>query len=220
MRYSFGFHSPTPVVTRCLIAIIGAYLGFALFGKSHVGRTIYQALMLDPYQTVYSFQLWRLVTYAFLHDMSSPMHVILNALMLYMLGTPLEERFGERRFFIFIMAAIISGGVLVCLSFLIGLTSAPVVGFSAATLGLIVAWGLTFSTQSIYILGILPLSGTQLVYITIGLEILYAVSADSISSAAHFGGIITAFVFVKELYRPRRLKQMWNQRKIRRNLRR
>ncbi len=220
MRYSLPFSSPTPTVTRLLIAIIAIYLAFALFGKTTLGYKIYHGLMLDPYRAVFSFEVWRIVTYAFLHDMNSPLHVIFNALMLYMVGSPLEERFGEPKFLIFIFAAIILGGVLVCLSFLVGFSSAPVVGFSAATVGLIVAWGLTFSSQSIYVFGILPLNGTQLVYITIGLEILYAVSGNSISSAAHFGGIIAAFLFAKELYKPQRLRQIWRQRRAKRNLRR
>jgi len=220
MRYGLSFSSPTPNVTRFLIAIIAPYLAFALFGKSRLGHAIYESLVLDPYDVVYSFELWRLVTYAFLHDMNSPLHVIFNALMLYIVGTPLEERYGEKKFFIFVMAAIILGGIFVCASYLLSLSTAPVVGFSAATVGLIIVWGLTFKEQPIYFLGILPLTGKQLVFLTIGLEIIYAVSGNSISSAAHFGGIATGFIFFYELYRPRRFRQILHRHRIKRNSRR
>lgn len=213
MRYAFGFGSPTPNVTRFLIVIIATYLVFAIAGRNILGASIYRALLLSPHEVVASFEVWRLVTYAFLHDIGSPMHVIFNALMLYMLGPQLEDRWGELRFFIFVMVAILSGGILVMISYFLGISGAPVVGFSSATVGLVIAWGLTFSTQQIFLLGIVPITGKQLVYVTIGLEVLYAVSANSISSAAHFGGIIAALIFTLGLYKPRRIKQMFRQSK-------
>lgn len=219
MKYRLGFTSPTPQVTFFLIVIIAVYLVFALIGHSRLGLMAYDSLILDPRLVIYKFQLWRLVTYAFLHDPSSPFHVIFNALMLYMVGTPLEERWGEKRFAIFIMCAIVLGGLMVLLSYLIGLSHASVLGFSAATIALIIAWGLTFSSQHIYIFGILPLTGRQLVVITIGFEILYAVSSNSISSAAHFGGILAAFILVFGLYKPSRIRHYYNQAKMRSRLR-
>jgi membrane associated rhomboid family serine protease len=199
--------SPTPNVTSFLIAIIASYLLFAIFGQTTAGIVAYNAMVLDPQKTIYSLELWRLITYGFLHD-TSPMHVIFNALALYMIGPSLEERWGEKRFFIFVMVSIIAGGLLVCLSYILGFPSL-VIGFSAATVGLVVAWGLTFSTSQIYIFGVLPLTGKQLVFVTVGLEILYAASSSAVSSAAHFGGIITAFIFTLGLYNPRRIKQWY-----------
>ncbi len=209
MRYAFSFGSPTPNVTRFLIIIIAAYLLFAVVGRNGIGMSIYRALLLSPHDVVYSFEVWRLLSYAFLHDLASPMHVIFNGLMLYMLGPQLEDRWGELRFLIFIMVAILAGGVAVIISFLLGVSGAFVVGFSAATIGLVIAWGLTFSQQQIFLLGILPISGKQLVFLTFGLEVLYAVSSTSISSAAHFGGMIAALIFTLGLYKPRRIKQLW-----------
>lgn len=202
MRYELGFSSPTPQVTTFLIIIIATYLAFALFGHSDVGRLLYHALLLDPDKVIYSCQLWRLGTYGVLHDTSSPMHVIFNALMLYMVGPQLEDYFGETKFFILIILSLVLGGVFVCLTYFLGISYAIVVGFSAATMGLIIAWGLTFKDSVMYIFGIVPLSGIQLVYVSVGLEILYAVSANSISSAAHFGGMFAGFLVAFDLYRP------------------
>ncbi len=211
MRYGFGSLSPTPNVTGFLIVIIATYLIFALFGRSPIAAQIYSALMLSPYEVVHSFQVWRLVTYAFLHDIGSPMHVIFNALVLYMMGPPLEDRWGEKRFVVFTFTAIVLGGVMVVLCYLLGLSHASVVGFSAVTIGLVIAWGITYSTQQILILGLIPITGKQLVFVTIGMEILYAVSANSIASAAHFGGILAGIIFTMGLYKPQRIKQLWRQ---------
>lgn len=217
MRNQYGFMSPTHQVTTFLIVIIASYLFFALLGNTAFGSMLYSYLMLDPDRAVYSYEVWRMLTYAFLHDPSSPFHVILNALMLYMLGPQLEDRWGGKRFVIFVFTAILAGGVLVCASFLLGMSRAIVIGFSSATIGLLIAWGLTFSRQQMYVFGILPLSGIQMVYLTIGLEVIYAVGSNTVSSAAHFGGIITGIIFTLGLYKPERLKQYWRQYK-RKNL--
>ncbi|MCA9508764.1 MAG: rhomboid family intramembrane serine protease [Myxococcales bacterium] len=220
MSYQLGFMSPTPNVTRFLILIIGIYLLFAIFGNTFFGAYLYSKMVLDPYRTVFSYEIWRAVTYAFLHDASSPMHVIFNALLLYMIGPQLEDRWGEKRFLIFSFTAIILGALMVIAAFLLGIGGGIVVGFSAVTVGLLVAWGLAYPDQQIYLLGILPLSGKAMVYITVGLEILYAFSNTSTSSAAHFGGILTAFIFSFGLYKPQRIRQMWRQAKMKQNLRR
>lgn len=217
MRNQYGFMSPTHQVTTFLIVIIASYLFFALFGSSLFGETLYAYSILDPDKVIYNYEVWRLFTYAFLHNPSSPFHVILNALMLYMLGPQLEDRWGGKRFVIFVFTAILLGGLFVCGAFLLGMSRALVVGFSGATIGLLIAWGLTFSRQQMYVFGILPLSGIQMVYLTIGLEVIYAVGSNTVSSAAHFGGIITGIIFTLGLYKPQRLKQYWRQYK-RKNL--
>lgn len=211
MRNSFGFGSPTPNVTLFLIIIIALYLLSALFGRTDVGAQIYGLLMLSPHDVVAKFQVWRLMSYGFLHDVSSPLHIIFNALLLYTMGPQLEDRWGEKRFAIFILTSILLGGILVLITFVLGISHSYVVGFSAATIGLIIAWGLTFSTQQIFLLGVVPLTGKQLVYVTVGLEVLYAVSSSSTSSAAHFGGILAGFIFTLGLYKPRRIRQIWRQ---------
>jgi membrane associated rhomboid family serine protease len=208
-----GLPAPTPAVTSLLIMVIASYLIFALAGSTTFGILAYNKLILEPYQVVYSFQIWRLISYAFLHDSASPMHVIFNCLMLYMVGTPLEERWGERRFFIFVATAIILGSLLVTISYFLGISHASVVGFSAATIGLVIAWGLTFSTSQIFLFGIIPITGKQLVLMTIILEIFYAVSSNSISSAAHFGGIATGFIFCLGLYKTSKIKALWRRRR-------
>lgn len=208
MRYGFGFPSPSPNVTRFLIIIIASFLLFAIFGGTSIGFSLYKSLMLVPYYTVYKLEIWRIITYAFLHDISSPLHVIFNALVLYMIGTPLEERWGEKRFLIFSFIAIFLGGLFVSISFLLGLSGASVIGFSSVTVALVIAWGLTFPEYNIYIFGIFPITGKQLIWVTVGLEILYAVSSNSISSAAHFGGIATGFIMTLGLYKPKKIKRL------------
>lgn len=220
MRHSFGFMAPTPNVTRYLIVIIAFFILLSVFGNTSVGTFIFNESVLMPHRVMFSGEVWRLFTYAFLHELSSPMHVIMNALMLFMLGPPVEEAFGEKRFLLFTLGCILMGGIFVCIAYLIFGTGYVVLGFSAVSVGIVVAWGLTFPDESIYLLGILPILGKQIVWITLGIELIYAVADHTISSAAHFGGIAMAFIFVLGLYKPRRLKQLFTRARMKRNLRR
>lgn len=206
MRHQLGFSSPTNCVTKLLIAIISIYLITAISSKTSIGYLTYSYLVLNPSLVLHEFQVWRLFSYAFLHDLSSPMHVVINCLMLYMMGPSIENMWGEKKFFRFVVSSILLGGVVVLLAYLLNLSMSSVIGFSAVSIGLIIVWGLTFPKDYIYIFGVFPLSGKNMVIFTIILEILYAFSGNNVSTAAHFGGILCGFIFVFGLYKLSNIK--------------
>lgn len=155
-----------------------------------MGASIYQGLALVPAKVFYDFQIWRLMSYGLLHSLSSPMHFIFNGLLLYFLGCELERRWGQKRFVSFILFSIAGGGLAVELSWLLGLGDANmVVGFSAATMAILVAWCIIYSYRTLYLFGIIALTGRQLLWITIGFEVLCAIAINETASAAHFGGM-------------------------------
>ncbi len=202
-------YAPTANVASFLILLIATYLLFALFGNTQMGAFLYGKLVLDPSAVVRHFEVWRLMTYAFLHDLSSPFHLIFNALLFFMIGPQLEDRWGEKRFLVFVLLAIFAGGLFVVFAYLMGLTHAYVIGFSSVTVALIIAWGLTFSTSTIYLMMMIPVSGLQLVYFTVALEVIYAVSSSAISSSAHFGGMTIGFMLTLGLYKPKKISTLW-----------
>src|SRR5262249_13240898 len=57
-------------------------------------------------------QVWRLLTYAFLHSTGGmPWHIIFNMLFLWWFGHEMEEMYGPREFTIFYLVAAFLGGV-------------------------------------------------------------------------------------------------------------
>lgn len=50
------------------------------------------------------WQAWRYVSFQFLHSTTSLAHIVLNMLGLYLLGTPLEQHWGTRRFTAFYLS--------------------------------------------------------------------------------------------------------------------
>ena len=209
MRHPFSSHAlaRAPVVKALLIALVLIYILFELSVRLNWGAEFFYLCELNPAQVFQDGYVWQLFTYAFLHEVSNPMHLVFNCLLFFFIGPELEIRWGGKRFVFFTLAAILGGAIFVSLSFWLGLSDQPVIGFSAVCLGLIVAWGLSHREGIIYVFGMIPISGLALVFWTLGLEILYALSISHVSSAAHFGGMAVGAVLTMGWWRPNRLKK-------------
>src|SRR5437016_6274991 len=68
------------------------------------------ALILDV-QAVLHGEVWRLLTYAFLHTTASLWHIVFNMLLLYYFGRDVEDWYGPREFLaVYLVAAVLGGG--------------------------------------------------------------------------------------------------------------
>lgn len=85
--------------------------------------------------------LWQPVTYMFFHHPVGIMHLLMNMLGLYFLGTEFERTFGQKRFLQFYgLCAIVGGLAYLVLSLLIKrYFGVPLIGASGAIYGLLVA---------------------------------------------------------------------------------
>ena len=178
-----------PFIRYSLVVLVVLYLvfGLGLRGSESAGE-VWALLALDPSRVFAAPAPWQLLTYSLLHDLTNPMHLVFNGLTFYFFGRDLEERWGTRRIALFSLASVIAGGLLVTLVYAVGLGGARVVGASAAGTAFVIAWGLTYREREM-ILFIFRTRGITLVWITLGLEVLNAVSLSGVSSAAHWGGI-------------------------------
>lgn len=195
MENNLATYKLTFTNANLLIAIIAIHIINSLFSQTLFGTLLYSSMWLDPSLVFHSLQLWRLVTYGFVHDINSPMHIILNSLVIYSIGSCLEKYLGTKKFIILISLALICGGFFVLSSYLLGLDNSIVVGFSAVSIALVIQWGLAFPNQKMYIFALIPLSGKNIVFLTILIEILSIFSTNNVSNTAHLGGIFSALVF-------------------------
>lgn len=109
-----GFLSSIPPVTKNLIIInLGVWLICSLFPSAgqalvrHLGLHFWEGSGANPVQ---------IITYMFLHDPSSVLHVFFNMFTLWMFGRILENVWGSRKFLLFYMvcgvgAALVQEGV-------------------------------------------------------------------------------------------------------------
>jgi membrane associated rhomboid family serine protease len=172
------------------------------------GNYLVQFGALIPYQTFKEFQLWRLVTYMFLHDTSLPFHLLFNMLMLWMFGIEVENLWGSRRFMIFyLLCGAGSGFFSIIQLFNPVLSSTAVIGASGAVLGVLTIYAFYFPHRQVLLFFVLPIN-IRIVVIAAALISLFGTLAPHgiISHLTHLGGILVAICYVK-LY-PLLLK--WN----------
>src|SRR5947209_2059358 len=76
---------------------------------------ITEGLLLDV-DKVLGGQVWRLLTYAFLHDREALMHIVFNMLFLWWFGPDLEDLYGPREFLTFYLVSALLGGIFFVLA--------------------------------------------------------------------------------------------------------
>ncbi len=132
-------------------------------------------------------QVWRLVSSVFLH--SGFVHLALNMLSLYFLGSFVETAFGRGRFLALYLLSGLSGGIAYLY---FGDFTGPAVGASGAIFGLlggILGYSLrrgTFSWQN-------PLIRQLLILLAINVYI--GLSIENVSNTAHMGGLAGGLLF-------------------------
>ncbi len=103
-----------PPVTKNLI-LINIVIWLVEFCIPSFGRTLINTLGLH-YVGGERFNPAQIITYLFIHDQRTPMHVFFNMFSLWMFGRLMEQVWGSRRFFVFyfvcgIGAALVQEGV-------------------------------------------------------------------------------------------------------------
>ena len=163
-------------------------------------------------QELGSFWPWQLVSYAFLHG--SMGHLFINMFALWMFGVQIENVWGSRRFGIYYFACVIGAGLVqMTVAYVTG-SFAPTVGASGGVFGILLAFGMMFPDQPIYIYFLFPVKAKWLV-IGYGLFELYAGVAGAqsqVANFAHLGGMVFGFFLIqywrgKLPWKPDR--QMW-----------
>jgi membrane associated rhomboid family serine protease len=193
-----------------MATLLFIYLISLMFLRAEAFAGLWEVLSLHPNRLWGTGYFWQLFTYGLLHDPQSPFHLLFNGLIIFFLAPALIDRWGERRYFSFMMLTVIGGGASVWLCALLGLTNGPVIGFSGASLGTIVAWCLVYPQRQIYMLGVFPMTGKVLLWATVALEALFALSLSPMSSAAHAGGMLMSAFLVQGLYSRNRLRWWWH----------
>ena len=148
-----------------------------------------------------SLQLWRLVTYQFLHSTFVFSHILMNMLFLYFFGTMLEPVWGSRKFLIFYLICGAAGGLLYPLLVLVGwLNEGYLVGASGSILGVLAAVAILFPTSRILFFGLFPVRVRIVAIIFLVFAVLTLLRPYQIGNAggeaAHLGGMIAGAVYV------------------------
>ena len=184
-----GFSLLPPAVKHLLI------INALVFAADYVMQR--QGLYLANYLALFSmntgeFQFWQPLTYMFMHANFS--HIFFNMFNLWMFGAAMENFWGTKRFLVYYLACGIGAGILY--SFIPGLHIT--VGASAAVYGLLLAFGMTFPNEYIYLYFLMPIKTKWFIAGMIAIEILQGVfySYDGVAHFAHLGGMLIGFLLI------------------------
>src|SRR5262249_29703579 len=134
-----------------------------VFVAQLVSHEVTRWLWLDV-NKVLQGQVWRLLTYAFLHDPDSVFHILFNMLVLWFFCREVEELYGRREFLTFYLMAALVGGVVFTLEQLVlGQVYRGVyyyhhaLGASAAVLAVLVVCVCHYPHRTVLLFFILPM---------------------------------------------------------------
>jgi membrane associated rhomboid family serine protease len=201
-----------PPMTRRLLTInvaifainFVAYLLGGLLSFEHGYESVLRQLELDPAAWSGHFPLvpiWQLLTYGFLHSVLDLFHILGNMLLLYFMGSMLEEMIGSRRFLLTYFASQLAGALLFLAPMLFGSVTGPALGASGAVYGITIAAATLRPRQTVFLLFI-PITMRVL---AIGFLVITLFDwllsmrqgSDGIAHLVHLGGIAYGFLAVR-----------------------
>ena len=196
-----GFGGIPPVVKWLLIINFVVYMIGVLTWDSF-GKYFYIYGAVDPVSPVNAIEVWRLITYQFLHDPHDVFHLVFNMIVLYFFGPLLERQLGSVRFLKFYLTAGAAGGVVYTILALLHVLPAGVmVGASGAIYGVIAAIAVMYPRLKVLLWGILPMTIIWLVILVVILSLLkIATGRNAGGEMAHLTGLAVGFLYVK--YQP------------------
>jgi membrane associated rhomboid family serine protease len=155
----FGSFAERGTVCKWLIGVNAAVFILQMFTRGQGGSPygpLTDALDLQVDKVLHG-QVWRLVSYAFLHDPNSVMHILFNMLFLWWFGADLEDLYRPKEFLAFYLTAAAAGGVVhVILVKAALMDMRPVLGASGAVTAVVMLCALHYPTKIILLFFFLP----------------------------------------------------------------
>ncbi len=197
----YGNNSSHWAVPSIILACVVVFL-FQNMTTRQVGYFIYDPITSNLALNAYgirSLQLWRLVTYMFVHG--GFWHLAINMWGLYLFGSMLERRMGSANFLkLFFISGII--GALLWLAFNWS-TPIPCVGASGALFGVMVAAAMMYPNAMIMLLiPPIPLKLKTFVIIYALIESFSSMTGvdGQVAHLVHLGGLIGGYFYMRFAY--------------------
>ena len=203
-----GYHRPMDVFSMTTLLIVANFIVF-----------VWREVTMDYFPAAFKFTdtyfalsneglghgyLWQLLTFQFLHLNGS--HIVMNMLGLYFIGRALEPMIGGRQFLTLFLASGLVGGAFQSLLGLIFPVhfGGPVFGASASVCGLLAAVATLEPDMEFLAFFLLPIRAKYLAWCSAIVFAFWVIvpaqpapGQPAIAQAAHLGGMVGAFAFVR-----------------------
>jgi len=207
----FGMMMPmTKVVKWLIITTVAIWLVLQVIVEQYflAGPKVTYLFGLVPMSVIKNFYIWQFFTYIFLHSLN-PLHILFNMLLLWWLGSELEQRWGSKFFLSYYLVSGVGAAIIYTLVILAhglitgsfaGFTN-PVVGASGAIFGLMLAYGMIFGERVVYFMMVFPMRAKYFVMILGAMEVVTllnsGIGGSDVANLAHLGGIAAGYIFLK-----------------------
>jgi membrane associated rhomboid family serine protease len=174
---------------------------------------LFQIGHLSVFQAFQRLEVWRLITFQFLHDPSSIWHILFNMFGLWIFGPMVEQFLGGKKYLAFYLMCGLCGGLLFSILTVLGnLTGGaapglltndlqmPLIGASAGVFGVIVACAYIQPNTIVQLLfPPIPMKLKWFAYGYVGLALVQLLmgSANAGGEAAHVGGAVAGYYFIR-----------------------
>jgi membrane associated rhomboid family serine protease len=178
------------------------FVNAAVWGLGYIPSTIFDIAERPPEMMLVPDD-WTFITYAFLHG--DIWHLGGNMLFLWVFGDNVEDALGHFKFLLFYLACAAAGALLHGL--IAPDSEAPLIGASGAIAGIVAAYLILHPRVKVWVLalGRIPLRLPAWILLALWIAFQFAMIAvggdESISWAAHVGGIIAGAILVPILRR-------------------
>jgi len=146
------------------------------------------------------FELWQIVSYAFLHN--GTMHILFNMLGLWMFGSEIERYVGSRRLLACYFASVVTAALSqLFIPTLFGAPPAPTIGASGGVFGLLLAYAVMFPHRKVVpLIPPIPMPAWLFATIYAGIELFLGVTGtlSGVAHFAHLGGMIGSALVITQ----------------------
>ena len=180
---------PNAVKHLLIINIICYFAGYILARQNIIDLNYVLGIWT---QSSGNFRIWQPLTYMFMHGSFD--HLFFNMFSLWMFGAVLERYWGTRRFLFYYLVCGVGAGLLNLLVPGIHVS----VGASGAIYALLLAFGMMFPNEYIYLYFLVPIKTKWFIIGMVVLELFEGVfrSYDGVAHFAHLGGMLIGLLLI------------------------
>ncbi|MGQ9660895.1 MAG: rhomboid family intramembrane serine protease [Kiritimatiellia bacterium] len=196
-----GKNRSARTVRTLIIATVAIFLLQLLVDRQTGG--LFTALFGLNWDGVAGGQIWRFVTYPFLHG--GVWHILVNMLMLYVFGRDIETVLGPRRFILlYVMAGVVAGLGWLGLS---AREATQCIGASGAVFAIVALFATLYPQRRVtLLLYLIPItmSARSMALLLGGIAFVSLFLDDgNVAHAAHLAGGLVGYLYGRLLVRPR-----------------
>lgn len=150
---------------------------------------------------------WQPITYMWLHDPNSLLHIAFNMFALWMFGAPVAEYWGAQRFWRFYLISGIGAGIIIAawpaLPLLWGAAPMapyfmPTLGASGAIMAVLLAYSLLWPDRTIFLI-FPPIPIKAIYFIPLIFLIEFVGGPANISHVGHIGGLLVGWILLQRM---------------------